>query len=141
MSKFCGVYGFYYFHIFANIWPTSIRYSQAGSCSRGGLLCLVGSLVLGFLSLFLSGSLVNSFPVRIPQLACTSFVQFDGVVCGFVPVALQLSLTLTSCPHFTLSVSFFALWLKQKLQQKFRALHWQLLVAVGVALKVSLGGA
>lgn len=61
---------------------------------------------------------VNSFPVRSPQLACTSFVQFDGVVCGFCP-GLSLSPYFT-CPHFCLLFClFFVRWLKQKLQQKF----------------------
>lgn len=81
---------------------------------------------------------VNSFPVRSPQLACTSFVQFDGVVCGFCP-GLSLSLSLFYVPAFLRSFLFiFCSLVKAKVTTKvLGALHWQLLVA----LKVSHGGA
>lgn len=64
-----------------------------------------------------------------------------GSSVGFVPVSLSLSLFYV--PAFLPSFLFiFCSLVKAKVTTKvLGALHWQLLVAVGVALKVSHGGA
>lgn len=110
MSKFLRDRGrerewsFYYFHIFANIWPTSIRYSW--QARRPGSL----SLSLGCCQL-------TAFQFVVPSWLALHLFNFDGVVCGFCP-GLSLSYL-----HPAFLTSFFCLffvrWLRQKLQQKF----------------------
>lgn len=119
MSKFFREYGFYYFHIFANIWPTSIRCSQAGRVR----LCLL-SLSLSLLSLSLSLSLgccqLTAFQFVVPSWPALHLFNLMGSSVGFVPVSLppsSLSLTLLLPAVYPLSC-FFCSLVKAKVTTK-----------------------